>query len=69
MMMGIIIKDLSKKLANHIDENGGTIFVDAKWVNEWLDKYDSPFIASIVDKDNNEIQGAKIAIKQTSKSE
>lgn len=61
-MMSIIIKELAKKLTSYINENGGEIFVDATWVNNWLEKNDGPFITQIVDKDNNPIEGAKVSI-------
>ena len=64
MMMGIIIKDLSNKLGTHIDDNGGNVFVDAKWVNDWLDKHNAPFTVSVVDENNNEISGTKVLIKR-----
>ena len=63
MMMGIIIKDLSKKLGNYIKEKGDIITVDAKWTNKWLEDKDAPFILSIVDENGIEIKNAKVAIK------
>ncbi len=63
-MMGIIVKDLSNKLGNHIDEKGGEIFVDAKWVNDWLEKHNAPFTAIIVDEKNKEVPGSKVLIKR-----
>lgn len=63
MMMGIIIKDLSKKLGNHIEEKGGMITVDAKWTNNWLEDKEAPFVVLIVDENGNEIKNAKVAIK------
>jgi hypothetical protein len=62
MMMGIIIKDLSNKLGKHIDEKNGEIFVDAKWVNDWLEKNGASFIAKIVDENGKEISGSKVSI-------
>lgn len=64
MMMGIIIKDLSNKLNNFIDEKGGLVTVDTTWTNNWLEEKTAPFIVSIVDKDGNEIKDAKVAIKK-----
>ena len=61
-MMGIIIKDLSNKLGKHIDEKGGEIFVDAKWVNDWLDKNDASFKVKIIDENGKEISDGKVSI-------
>lgn len=63
MMMGIIIKDLSKKLGNYIEEKGGIITVDAKWTNNWLEDKEAPFVVLIVDENGKEIKNAKVAIK------
>lgn len=62
MMLKLIIKDLSNKLENHIQEKGGFIHVDSKWTNNWLNDHSAEFKVSIVDKDNNEIKDAKLLI-------
>jgi hypothetical protein len=62
MMMGIIIKDLSNKLNKKIEENKGVINVDAEWVNNWLTENSTDIKVSIVDKDGQNINDAKVAI-------
>lgn len=64
MMMGIIIKDLTNKLLSHVEEKGGNIFIDAKWVNDWLSKHDAPFTTVIVDENGKEIINSKVLIKK-----
>lgn len=63
MMMGLIIKDLSKKLSNYIEEKGGKITVDAKWANNWLTDKEASFEVVIVDASGVEIKDAKVAVK------
>jgi hypothetical protein len=64
MMMGLIIKDLSNKLSSHIDEKGGFVTVDAKWVNNWLSEKSADFAVSIIDKEGKEIKDATVLIKK-----
>lgn len=66
MMMGIIVKQISGKLDDFLDDNNGEYNVTPQWVNEWLEHNNSDLRVTIVGKDGNEIDGATVLITKES---